>query len=247
MAWIESHQTLRNHPKLKKAARKLDTERAAMIGMLHCLWWWALDYADDGCLDGYDEYDIADAADWQGDAEQFVNVLLETGFIESVDGDLHIHDWYDYAGKLIERRERNAERMRDARAANKKKRATHVQRTQRARVKLPNQTKPNQPDQTVPDQQQQPSVYTEKAPPNGHDNAAAAALIEFGISGIKREEILKSGISADYVRGWCNYAKSQPRLENPIGYAIRQMLDGKPPPESPPPQPVAIYDDNIVE
>ena len=92
----------------------------------------------------------------------------------------------------------------------------------------------------------QSPAHTENAP-NGHDNAAAAALIEFGISGIKREEILKSGISADYVRGWCNYAKSQPRLENPIGYAIRQMLDGKPPPESPPPQPVAIYDVNIVE
>ncbi|WP_067931222.1 hypothetical protein [Alicyclobacillus kakegawensis] len=64
MAWIESHQELARHPKTKKLARELnDTVRGA-IGLLHLLWWWAMDYAEDGDLSRFDYEDIADAVMW---------------------------------------------------------------------------------------------------------------------------------------------------------------------------------------
>jgi hypothetical protein len=152
MAWIESHQSLRGHPKTSKAARLCDTTPQALIGHIHCLWWWALDYAQDGDVTGYSPDELAEAAWWEGDPQLFVDALLKCGvrdkpgFLEvTPDGRTLIHDWWDYAGKLIQRREDNAKRMRD-------KRAEHVQDTceTRAPATVPNRTKPTKPNSTVP-------------------------------------------------------------------------------------------------
>lgn len=145
MAWIESHQTLAGHPKTRKLAHLLGVSRPTAIGHLHCFWWWALDYADDGDLSRHDDLDIAIGADWEGDSGAFVDAITAVGFIEvNTDGMRTIHDWYDYAGKLVDRKKANAERMRLAREAEKEERAAHVQGTQRTRVGLPNRTVPNQ-------------------------------------------------------------------------------------------------------
>jgi len=110
MAWIESNQELGRHPKMKKLARLLSISWPEAVGYLHYLWWWALDFAQDGDLSKYEAGDIADAVMWKGDPEEFVNALLEAGFLDAnEDGGLEIHDWYDYAGKLLEQRKVQAE------------------------------------------------------------------------------------------------------------------------------------------
>jgi len=131
MAWIESHQELRNHPKTKKAARLLKINEAQVIGHLHFLWWWAIDHAPDGDLSDYDFEEIIDAAGWTG-KQDWITAMLECGktdapgFLEhTTDGNLVIHDWWQYAGKLITKREQNAERVRNYRERN-----AHVTRTQ---------------------------------------------------------------------------------------------------------------------
>lgn len=155
MAWIESHQTLGQHPKTRKLAHLLGVSKPAAIGHLHCLWWWAVDYAEDGDLSRFDALDIAIGAEWDGDETEFVTAMVKAGFLDEGPGDTFaVHDWDDYAGKLIERKKANAKRMREARAerdtGTETPRAEHVQRTQRARVERPNQTIPNQtkPDRT---------------------------------------------------------------------------------------------------
>lgn len=116
MAWIESHQGLAKHPKTLKLARKLNISIAQVIGHLHLFWWWAMEYAQDGDLSHCDPEDIAIAADWPGDAGQFVESLVESGFVDRHnDGSLSIHDWHDYAGKLLERRKADAERKKKER------------------------------------------------------------------------------------------------------------------------------------
>lgn len=123
MAWIESHQELRGHPKTKRAARMLGLSIPLMVGHLHLLWWWALDFADDGCLAGFDPSDLAEAAMWDGDPTAFVTALVdcgpgsEPGFIEETVDGLILHDWHDYAGKLFDRREKDRERKRVQREA----------------------------------------------------------------------------------------------------------------------------------
>lgn len=108
MAWIESHQELGRHPKVKRLARKLNISLPAAVGHLQYFWWWALDYALDGDLSAYDPEDLADAALWEGDAQEFLNALLDCGpgnscgFLErDKEGRLLIHDWGEYAGRFV--------------------------------------------------------------------------------------------------------------------------------------------------
>ena len=135
MAWIQSHQELRQHPKVRKAAKMLGISAPALIGHLHCLWWWALDYADDGDLSKYDALDIAHAAIWENDPESFIDALKTCGmkdgpgFLENVDGRLVIHDWWEYTGKLVERRNANRKRMVRTRAAHVQDTCADVQDT----------------------------------------------------------------------------------------------------------------------
>lgn len=113
MAWIESHQELWRHPKLKKLSRILEISKQEAVGYLHVLWWWALDYAQSGqVIPPHEMVDIADAVEWTGNAEVLVNALIEAGFLEKNEDGICIHDWYDYAGKLVERREKDRERKR---------------------------------------------------------------------------------------------------------------------------------------
>lgn len=145
MAWIESHQELGRHPKTRKLARLLCTSIPAVVGHLHFFWWWALDFAQDGSLAKFDADEIADAALWEGDSTTFYRALITAGFVDELDDDTTIHDWDEFAGRLIDKRKANAERMRQARAANDETRATHVQRTFHARAgaTVPNRTVPN--------------------------------------------------------------------------------------------------------
>lgn len=122
MAWIEAHQSLPTHLKTKRASRALQISRPQLVGHLLFLWSWALDNAPEGNLSWLTSEEIAEAAGWDGDADQFVTALVEArgpsghGFIERDEAGVRIHDWDDYAGRLIRRRRANAEQMRQARA-----------------------------------------------------------------------------------------------------------------------------------
>lgn len=151
MPWIESHTNLARHPKTIRLAKALGVSVPAAVGHLHLLWWWALEYAQDGDLTHFSDDEIAEAVLWDGDPGDLVAGLTAARLLD----DRHIHDWDDYAGRLIQKRVENAERMRQARAAreahSKEERATHVQRTftARAGATVPNRTQHNstQPDQ----------------------------------------------------------------------------------------------------
>lgn len=120
MAWIESHQTLLTHRKTGRLARALDISKITAIGHLHAFWWWCLDNAPDGNLTDIDAADIADGACWEGDPDAFLAALIHAGFVDSPAATPpQVHEWMDYAGKLIEQRKAHAERMRNARRAPK--------------------------------------------------------------------------------------------------------------------------------
>jgi hypothetical protein len=138
VAWIESHAELRDHPKLDLLSELLGLTRRDAVGLLHFLWWRALTYAPSGDLNGFTDSQLARWADWENDPAMLISGLKTAGF---VDDRRQLHDWHDYAGRWIERRDANAERMRAARAA-------HMQRTSGARARLPDLTGP---DLTGPD------------------------------------------------------------------------------------------------
>jgi 5-methylcytosine-specific restriction endonuclease McrA len=116
MAWIESHQELRNHPKTKRLARQLGISVAAAIGHLHLFWWWSMDYAENGNLTKYDPEDIADAAGWEGNPQAFLDAMINcgpggaAGFIDKQGEEIFVHDWQEYIGRLLEHRESSKRR-----------------------------------------------------------------------------------------------------------------------------------------
>jgi hypothetical protein len=114
--WIESHAALREHPKRRRLSRGLGIDMHATLGLLHCLWWWAMDYAPDGDLSDFDPADVADGIEYDGDPKKLIKGLQDAGFMDG----LHLHDWRDYGEKLHRRREANAKRMREAREKERK-------------------------------------------------------------------------------------------------------------------------------
>lgn len=105
MAWIESNQEVVRHPKTRKLARLLGCSVVTAVGHLHCLWWWAVDFAQDGFISKYDECDIAEACMWECDPSEYVAALLKSGYVDRAESGLVIHDWIDYAGRLIVQRD----------------------------------------------------------------------------------------------------------------------------------------------
>ena len=120
MAWYEAHQTLAKHPKTLRLASLLKCERRYAVGLLHDLFSWGLDAAKkDGSLPGLSADEIALALDFSGKkGTNAVSALLDSGYLETVDGTFKIHDWYDYAGKFSEQREADKKRKKEAK--NKK-------------------------------------------------------------------------------------------------------------------------------
>ena len=120
MAWIKSEQALASHPKVHLLAKDLGISVPQAVGHLHLLWWWALDYADDGNLTRYRDF-IPSASQWVGDEDLFITSLIKHNWIDEVEGKLVIHDWLDYTGALIETREKDAERKRKYRQSKNAK------------------------------------------------------------------------------------------------------------------------------
>lgn len=162
MPWIESHQSLGQHPKTIEFARLLGVSVPTAIGHLHLLWWWALDFAPEGKLGVNSELlgvksgvtpelpprgvkapaeVVRRTCMYHGKAERLWRALIESGFLDETPDGVEIHDWYDYAGRLIDKRVANRQRMRASRAL-------HVQNTNGARAGA---TVPTVPDLTVPD------------------------------------------------------------------------------------------------
>lgn len=118
MAWIQVHQTLKDHRKVLAAADELDIEPAHMLGLLISFWLWALDNAPTGSLAGISPRMIARAAQYNDDPDKFVEALKDVGLLDADQaGDLELHDWYEYTGKLIDQREAEKLRSRRRRAA----------------------------------------------------------------------------------------------------------------------------------
>ena len=115
MVWIEVHQTLVRHRKTLRLATELGTTRHRTIGLLVDLWCWAIDNAPDGDLSHITEDALGRALEWRG--AKLKRSLRTAGFLDS---DSRIHDWEDYAGRLVEQRRANAVRMREKRRQQNK-------------------------------------------------------------------------------------------------------------------------------
>ncbi|MDY6399352.1 MAG: hypothetical protein SPL10_07745 [Synergistales bacterium] len=188
MAWIEAHQELPRHPKTKRFARMLKISIPQAVGHLFMFWWWALDYAENGDLSRYDADDLADAAQWDGDPEEFLKAMIECGpggsygFIEKNESGMFVHDWEMYSGRLVEKREKNRQRQAKGRKNNtEEKKSKHVARESRVTSKsvaresqgYTTQQNTTEHNRTEPTQQHTTATEPTPAPPAPKKAAAA--------------------------------------------------------------------------
>lgn len=114
------------------------------------LWGWCIDNAPDGNLTGIYANELAIAAGWEGDEAAFLQAVTDSGFIDKDEDTLCIHDWNDYAGRLIEQREIHKEQARERQKRFRQNHAkcnakiTRDKRVNNA-LTVPNSTVPNIP------------------------------------------------------------------------------------------------------
>lgn len=115
MAWIELHQSMPGHRRTRRVKSILGIDTPTAVGHMCLLWLWALDNAGNGSIGGMLNQEIADVCEYRGDADAFVEALVEAGYLIRTENDLLLHDWDDYAGRLMDRREKNRIRQQNYR------------------------------------------------------------------------------------------------------------------------------------
>lgn len=210
MAWIESHQEIWRHPKTKKLARLLKISVPTAVGYLHGLWYWAMDFAQDGDISKYDPEDIADAVLWDDPADMLLNAFVEAGFVDRDDQTITIHDWLDYAGNLIARKEIQKEQTRERvkRYRNRRNKEGNADVTPcNADVTpcnaptVPNQTVPNQ---TVPDV---PPIAPQGAAPSQSGESLTVKTAGMAAGNETREQPSKTLTDRRFDEFWATYPR----------------------------------------
>lgn len=236
MAWIESHQELGRHPKTRKLARALGISLPATVGHLHYLWWWALDFAQNGDISRYDAEELAEAALWEGDPAAFVEALTLAGFVDRATS--RLHDWDQYVGKLLDRRRANAWRQADWRnrqktqessASDATRASDETARNSNITVTSPLRNGATVPNRTVPNL----NVKRLRVAPHDVSDAKSAGVGEGGRAPSKDDEQRPPERPPVYMRDplypeLCRVLKQQPRTRPQHGewaQAIRDMRD----------------------
>lgn len=102
MAWIESHQSLERHPKMLTLSAALNWQIPETIGRLHMLWWWVLDFADDGDLQKYNDAHVAGAMRVGiENSSDLVNALVHARWLER-EPYFRVRNWWQYAGRFLQ-------------------------------------------------------------------------------------------------------------------------------------------------
>jgi hypothetical protein len=154
MAWIESHIDMGDHPKVSELCFLLMIKKHEAIGHLHLLWHFTMKYAwRDGDLRRFTPRVICHAAGWDKDEATFINALRDSGWFEK--DSYQVHDWLEYAGKLVKDRLYNDER---------RKTASNGVNLRKTSATLPNPTVPNLTKDTT-------------LSPQGGDGASATASL----------------------------------------------------------------------
>lgn len=97
MSWIRSECGLPRHPKTLLLKTLLGIEMDAVVGRLHFLWWWCLEYAIDGDL-SKKEVKVIESA-----CQIPFKLLIRAGFVDSRPY-RRIHDWWENQGAYLRSR-----------------------------------------------------------------------------------------------------------------------------------------------
>ncbi|MEK5182152.1 hypothetical protein [Paenibacillus odorifer] len=113
--WIKSYQATDRDPITRRFCRSTGLSTPAAVGTLHMLWWWVLDWAQDGDISKYHDIDIADAVSFEGEPEVLMRALIDAGYVVENQSGREIANWFKIGGQIIESKKKDAERKAEAR------------------------------------------------------------------------------------------------------------------------------------
>ena len=149
MSWIELHNNLPEHRKTIRLKNALRLRGSQAVGHLCLLWLWAVEHTRDGRMEKLTPRDLARIADFpERRAAEFVDALLDAGFLDRDENGLRIHDWEDYGGKLQKLREQKAEEMRRRRREKQRYRNVEVTLPERSDIQYSTQQDTTGEDRT---------------------------------------------------------------------------------------------------
>ena len=100
MAWIEYHDALWDFWKVNRLAKAIDIPYAHALGLISCLWTWAVRNQPCGILKRFTDDEIADAMRWTGKrpipAKRF---LINSELLDKKTEELH--DWNKHGLRLL--------------------------------------------------------------------------------------------------------------------------------------------------
>ena len=106
MAWIEYHEALWDFWKVKRLALRLEISYPHALGLLSCLWLWAVRNAKTGVLKKFGNDELAAGARWSGTSQNdgvglFTKALLiECELLDQRTEKLH--DWDLHGTRLLD-------------------------------------------------------------------------------------------------------------------------------------------------
>lgn len=91
------------HPKLLRLRRRLAVPTWGAVGVLESLWHLTAQHAKDGAIGRtFSNEDIANSIGWDGDPDQFVAALVDSGWLDRCDlNRLVVHDWADHCPDFV--------------------------------------------------------------------------------------------------------------------------------------------------
>lgn len=83
MCWSSLYHTISRDKKTWAAAKALGVKRCEIIGRLVEIWCLVLPQNRDGSLEGFSNEVLAEEAEWDGDADAFIQALVDAGWVDS--------------------------------------------------------------------------------------------------------------------------------------------------------------------
>lgn len=142
--------------KFQRLQRRLGESKRGLVGLLELLWHGTATQAPDGDIGRYTNEEIAILVDWDGDHDQLVAALVETGWLdESEQHRLVVHDWSDHQPNWIRlnSKRKSSKKVPQERTYEASYEATYeatyeasceASYEQTPNLTIPNLTKPNQ-------------------------------------------------------------------------------------------------------
>ena len=210
MAWIESHQDLKDHPKTCDLMAAMGWDLDTTIGKLHRFWWWCVDYAEDGDLRKHNDNRIAQAMGVATpDAGKLVKCMVSAGWLDR-EPFFRVHDWWDHIGLFLQRKYggKNPEKWQQIREL-------YTSCTPSVREAVHQVAQPNQPNLTNQDTDNAREVELPHGFPKSEAEAKEAASFvgcteDFAVE-TWNKAMSRSGRDAKDIpiRSWRHYLKTE--------------------------------------